>query len=75
MTNSIGYANPAGTNLGTIALEKLRNTPEEKRLAANGLVRYIRSGYEKGRPIDAWERLKLASMLGLNVTPPHSGKE
>lgn len=33
MTNSIGYANPAGTNPGTIALEKLRNTPDERHKA------------------------------------------
>lgn len=33
MTNSIGYANPAAVNFGTIALENLRNTPTERHKA------------------------------------------
>lgn len=33
MTNSIGYANPAGASLSTYSLEKLANTPHERRQA------------------------------------------
>ena len=30
MTNSIGYANPAGANLGTLMLESLQVTKEDQ---------------------------------------------
>ena len=30
MTNSIGYANPAAVNFGTLTLERLRTTAEDK---------------------------------------------
>lgn len=63
MTNSIGYANPAGTNLGTIALEKLRNTPAERHKATEVVASWL--------PAD--EAHDVLEALGL--LPPRPGRE
>lgn len=63
MTNSIGYANPAGTNLGTIALEKLRNTPDERHKAAEVVKSWL----------PAEHAAEVLEALGL--LPPRPGME
>lgn len=55
MTNSIGYANPAGASLGTLALEKLRNTPHERHQASLCVASWL----------PAEEARKVLDMLGL----------
>lgn len=63
MTNSIGYANPAGANLGTLALEKLRNTPHERRQATEVVQSWL----------PAHEAREVLEVLGLR--PPRPGRE
>lgn len=63
MTNSIGYANPAGTSLSTIALEKLRNTPDEEHQATLCVASWL--------PAD--EARDVLEALGL--LPPRPGRE
>lgn len=41
MTNSIGYANPAAVNFGTLALESLRVSDREKAKAAEVVCSYM----------------------------------
>lgn len=63
MTNSIGYANPAGTNLGTIALEKLRNTPAER--------------HKSTEVVQSWLPAEHATEVleALGLLPPRPGRE
>lgn len=63
MTSSIGYANPAAVNFGTLTLEHLRTTNEDK-AKAEAVVR-------------SWlpdnEADEVLTMLG--IEPPRPGRE
>lgn len=63
MTNTIGYANPAAVNFGTIALEKLRNTPQERHKATEVVKSWL--------PAD--HAAEVLEALGL--LPPRPGRE
>lgn len=63
MTNSIGYANPAGASLSTYSLEKLNNTPHERRQATAVVQSWL--------PTD--EARDVLETLGL--LPPRPGRE
>lgn len=60
MTNSIGYANPAAINFGTLTLETLRNTDSD-RAAARRLI-------EQRAPAE--EHAELRAMLGIELPRP-----
>lgn len=63
MTNSIGYANPAGASLSTYSLEKLRNTPRERRQATAVVQSWLPAD-------DARDVLETLGLL-----PPRPGRE
>ncbi|WP_432789268.1 hypothetical protein QYM46_13090 [Brevibacterium sp. K11IcPPYGO002] len=63
MTNSIGYANPAGASLSTYPLEKLNNTPHERRQATAVVQSWL----------PAHEARDVLEALGL--LPPRPGRE
>lgn len=63
MTNSIGYANPAGASLSTYSLEKLTNTPQERRQASAVIQSWL----------PAHEARDVLETLGL--LPPRPGRE
>lgn len=63
MTNTIGYANPAGASFGTITLEHSQSAPEDRSRAAS-LV-------SKRLPLD--QAVEVLAMLGL--LPPRPGRE
>jgi hypothetical protein len=63
MTNSIGYANPAGASLSTYLFEKLGNTPHERRQATAVVQSWL----------PAHEARDVLETLGL--LPPRPGRE
>lgn len=63
MTNSIGYANPAGASLSTYSLEKLGNTLQERRQATAVVQSWL----------PANEARDVLESLGL--LPPRPGRE
>ena len=63
MTNSIGYANPAGASLSTYSPEKLGNTPHERRQATAVVQSWL----------PAHEARDVLETLGLRL--PRPGRE